>query len=221
MTTLRVPNHRRVAASGGERQRKHKLLGILAMSCVATTLTLTGCAPGNAMTDADLSDAYSNLGAFGSTAQQIDAEFDLEPDFADWADVRDSNCSGADAARSTLEGGFGPTTMLTLSDEEQGIVSTESWAGALTSTCPQVLDVWEWDADSRSAFALADPEWERWVQPDPTPIPPPALLSGGESGDGSWVMGVDGDGYSVQCADGEISNSGGIQGACSGHGGVG
>lgn len=36
-----------------------------------------------------------------------------------------------------------------------------------------------------------------------------------------WQMGVDGDGYRVQCADGTWSNSGGNSGACSGHGGVG
>lgn len=219
MTRLRVSNHRLEAATGSERQRK--LLGIFGTGCVAITLTLTGCVPSNAMTDADLVDGYANLGDFGSTAQQIDTEFGLEPDFADWADVRDSNCNGADGARSTLEGGFGPETMYTLSDAEMGIVSTESWAGALTSTCPQVLDLWEWDGESRSAFALADPEWERWVQPDPAPIPPTALHSGGDSDDGTWVMGVDGNGYSVRCSDGEISNSGGIQGACSGHGGVG
>ena len=36
----------------------------------------------------------------------------------------------------------------------------------------------------------------------------------------SWQMGVDGNGYTVYCEDGTISKSGGIQGACSHHGGV-
>jgi len=36
----------------------------------------------------------------------------------------------------------------------------------------------------------------------------------------SWRMGVDGNGYTVYCEDGTISKSGGIQGACSHHGGV-
>lgn len=35
-----------------------------------------------------------------------------------------------------------------------------------------------------------------------------------------WQMGVDGDGYRVQCEDGTWSNSGGKPGACSWHGGV-
>lgn len=35
-----------------------------------------------------------------------------------------------------------------------------------------------------------------------------------------WQMGVDGNGYQVTCQDGTISMSGGIQGACSHHGGV-
>jgi hypothetical protein len=36
----------------------------------------------------------------------------------------------------------------------------------------------------------------------------------------SWRMGIDGNGYTVYCEDGTISKSGGIQGACSHHGGV-
>lgn len=39
--------------------------------------------------------------------------------------------------------------------------------------------------------------------------------------DNAWQIGTDGTGYSVQCADGVWSNSGGRQGACSSHGGVG
>ena len=35
-----------------------------------------------------------------------------------------------------------------------------------------------------------------------------------------WQMGVDGNGYQVTCKDGTISMSGGIQGACSQHGGI-
>jgi hypothetical protein len=42
----------------------------------------------------------------------------------------------------------------------------------------------------------------------PTPAPSPAVIGPGN-------------GYAVTCADGSISNSGGIQGACSHHGGVG
>ena len=40
-------------------------------------------------------------------------------------------------------------------------------------------------------------------------------------GNRGWQMGVDGNGYKVTCRDGTISMSGGIQGACSQHGGVG
>lgn len=39
-------------------------------------------------------------------------------------------------------------------------------------------------------------------------------------GPGGWRMGVDGNGYDVTCNDGTSSRSGGIQGACSHHGGV-
>lgn len=35
-----------------------------------------------------------------------------------------------------------------------------------------------------------------------------------------WRMGIDGNGYKVTCQDGTTSMSGGIQGACSHHGGV-
>lgn len=48
-----------------------------------------------------------------------------------------------------------------------------------------------------------------------------ALLIALQSCDsGNWQMGVDGNGYKVTCRDGTISMSGGIQGACSQHGGV-
>ena len=36
----------------------------------------------------------------------------------------------------------------------------------------------------------------------------------------SWRIGIDGNGYTVYCEDGTVSKSGGIQGACSHHGGV-
>lgn len=48
-----------------------------------------------------------------------------------------------------------------------------------------------------------------------------ALLIALQSCDsGNWQMGIDGNGYKVTCRDGTISMSGGIQGACSQHGGV-
>ncbi len=51
--------------------------------------------------------------------------------------------------------------------------------------------------------------------------------SGYDNGDGVTEAGEnipyyeEGDGYRVQCADGTYSQSGGIQGACSHHGGIG
>ena len=42
-----------------------------------------------------------------------------------------------------------------------------------------------------------------------------------DSGYDDWEMGVDGDGYWVECYDGEWSQSGGNPGACSQHGGLG
>jgi hypothetical protein len=50
-----------------------------------------------------------------------------------------------------------------------------------------------------------------------------SIISGqtsGSQGDPTWEMGDDGFGNTVKCVDGTISRSGGVQGACSQHGGV-
>jgi hypothetical protein len=51
--------------------------------------------------------------------------------------------------------------------------------------------------------------------PEPAPTPPPEPPAGG-----NIPNYANGNGYRVQCEDGMYSHSGGIQGACSGHGGL-
>ncbi|WP_425563794.1 DUF2510 domain-containing protein [Rhodoglobus aureus] len=75
------------------------------------------------------------------------------------------------------------------------------------------------DPESRAAVRILSPErrvgWAfAWV------LAAFVLFSGCSGGFQVWQMGVDGNGHQVTCNDGTSSLSGGVQGACSGHGGV-
>lgn len=65
---------------------------------------------------------------------------------------------------------------------------------------------------SRHGFKISRAGIEDWIWPK-------AILQLGGGGGGTYVI-PGGSGYSVICNDGSISDSGGIQGACSWHGGV-
>jgi hypothetical protein len=64
---------------------------------------------------------------------------------------------------------------------------------------------------------LGPDPYESLASPDPAPSAPQPLY---ETGGGNIPNYENGNGYRVQCNDGMYSQSGGIQGACSGHGGV-
>lgn len=196
-------------------------------------LLLVACSPqSNEPPNDELAAEYGDLGSFGSAAQELDSTFDLEVDLADWQQVRDLNCDGARA--TVFDGFYMPDSALVLSADLQTLVSERAWAAALTSSCPDVLDDWIWTAEDERLLASADPSWQSSIEPGIPDLPPVEPIVPGDSsensyedydyedyGDFDWDMGVDGDGYAVRCSDGETSLSGGKQGACSGHGGVG
>jgi hypothetical protein len=210
--------------------------GHLVLGTASLVLFLVGCSPqfdgstsdelASGYTDLgsigdELIPGYADLGTFGSAARQIDYTFNLEFDLAEWQQVRDLNCDGA---RSTVfEGYYMPASATALSQDLQTRVSERAWAAALTLSCPDVLDDWVWTAEDEQLFANSDPSWQSQLEtdvPNLYPVQPPDEYYNENYGDRDWEMGIDGDGYAVQCADGEISLSGGKQGACSGHGGI-
>jgi hypothetical protein len=82
-------------------------------------------------------------------------------------------------------------------------------------------------ADSHDIGPNAEPTASvpQATEPDPASAPPPPLPTPTETDDfcstHECIPNYDnGNGTTVQCADGEFSHSGGIQGACSHHGGV-
>jgi hypothetical protein len=92
----------------------------------------------------------------------------------------------------------------------QSSVDAYTYANAVTYSSSHKVSVGP-DGEGSAPAAASDPE--PVIEPDP----PADDTSPGEN-----IPNYDeGNGYRVQCSDGMYSQSGGIQGACSGHGGVG
>jgi hypothetical protein len=100
-----------------------------------------------------------------------------------------------------------------------------------TQLDPNGADAWEKKSTYVKSETLLSDEAQRRIQKEQTDrslgkwvvgiIIALVLIFGFQScGNHGWRMGVDGNGYQVTCQDGTISMSGGIQGACSHHGGV-
>jgi hypothetical protein len=177
---------------------------------------------------------YLDLGGFGLAAEKIDATFGLEPDFQDWEEVKEANCSEVAAGGSNY---WAPNTARDLPTESAQEVALLAWAASITRGCPRELKSWEWAPEEEEAFARIEPGWRGWLTsgesvdshlpstPIPIPAAPPKVddFSYEEWYD-RWEQDAPtipgGEGYAVYCEDGTISYSGGIQGACSWHGGV-
>ena len=98
---------------------------------------------------------------------------------------------------------------------------------------PDGADAWQSEEYSRSITANKSATSETRAQnPNPTSVNSVGkwvigfiifivvIASFQSCSNRGWQMGVDGNGYQVTCQDGTTSMSGGIQGACSHHGGV-
>jgi len=121
---------------------------------------------------------------------------------------------------------YSPATQRTYRLECQHGTTVRCTAGDGAEVRFPVSAVWAYtDGQAQAYAASAD------LGPtEPAPVDPGAYreapsdetYSGKDDGYGDEIPNYDnGRGYRVQCADGMYSQSGGIQGACSGHGGVG
>jgi hypothetical protein len=195
---------------------------------------LTACSETNQFSPQETgSGDYLALGGFGLAAEKIDASFGLEPDFQDWKEVKEANCSEIANGGSNY---WAPNTARDLPIERAEEVALLAWAASITKGCPRELKLWEWAPEEQDAFARVEPGWRGWLSSGDsvdshvpsTPLSPTGPSNIDDFSYEDWYdrWGQDapsipgGDGYAVLCEDGTISYSGGIQGACSWHGGV-
>jgi hypothetical protein len=89
--------------------------------------------------------SYEELGALGRYARALDTEYGVKPDFTDWDQQGDMNCSYV--ANGDFETMGEPSAFLGTRDDEV-VDDTGSlihplagkvWAASLTSRCPQLL----------------------------------------------------------------------------------
>jgi hypothetical protein len=114
------------------------------------------------------------------------------------------------AARSTFD------VSCTVRDSQIGCSTTDGGEVRFSQAALDLYSQTQADAYAGSHDLGPDP-YESLPPPDPAPPEPQPLYNP----DGGNIPNYEnGNGYRVQCNDGMYSQSGGIQGACSGHGGV-
>lgn len=169
---------------------------LLLAGCTTSSTNTPTTSSGSSGSSSSSSNSTTVNSRYKSWTDRIESTAGFNMSDSDWETIRKQNC---ESASLYIQSTWLPASVK-LSAAQKTAVLNRAWAAAILATCPSKIARSTPTTTQLAALREFDPSFNSY-----------SSSSGGSSS---------GSGYSVTCADGWISSSGGKQGACSSHGGV-